>query len=171
VAVNDTEETWVDEIEVSRRTFAGDVLASVVVELAVPPAGGVRIPLPVMVAAAADPRTEVLVAGRGAGRALWFFAEDVELAYPAPEYTASVEVVDGEYRVTVVAGTLLRDLVLYADRLDPAAEVDDALVTLLPGESTVFTVRAAGRLDPDALARPPVLRSVAQLAAGSDPRG
>ena len=61
-------------------------------------------------------------------------------------------------QVTVTAGTLLRDLTLFPDRLDPAAEVDEALVTLLPGESTTFTVTAAGPLDPSALAAPPVLR-------------
>jgi beta-mannosidase len=62
--------------------------------------------------------------------------------------------------VTVTARTILRDLVLQADRLDPSAEVDRALVTLLPGESTTFRVTADGPLPPEALVRPPVLRCI-----------
>jgi beta-mannosidase len=50
-----------------------------------------------------------------------------------------------------------------ADRAAPAAEVDDMLVTLLPGESTAFLVRAAARLDPDALLAPDVLRTANEL--------
>ena len=46
------------------------------------------------------------------------------------------------YRVTVTARTILRDLALFPDRLDPAATVDNALVTLLPGESATFSVRS-----------------------------
>ena len=58
---------------------------------------------------------------------------------------------------------VLRDLTLFPDRLDPAAQVDRALVTLLPGESATFTVHAPGPLDADALIRRPVLRCVNDL--------
>ena len=63
----------------------------------------------------------------------------------------------------MTARTVLRDLTLFPDRLDPAAQVDRALVTLLPGESAVFTVRAPGPLDPAALTCRPVLRCVNDL--------
>ena len=55
---------------------------------------------------------------------------------------------------------MLRDLALFPDRLDPAASVDEALVTLLPGESTTFTVATDAPLDPAALTTRPVLRCV-----------
>lgn len=64
------------------------------------------------------------------------------------------------YRVEVTARTLLRDLALFPDRLDPAAEVDEMLVTLLPGESTVFMITGAVLADPEALGAHPVLRCV-----------
>lgn len=64
------------------------------------------------------------------------------------------------YRVTVTALTLLRDLALFPDRLDPAAEVDDMLVTLLPGESAVLHVTGAVLEEPEALLSRPVLRCV-----------
>jgi beta-mannosidase len=71
--------------------------------------------------------------------------------------------------VRVSARTLLRDLCLFADRLAPDAVVDDMLVTLLPGESHTFTVTGwAG--DPEALMRPPVLRTANDLVTGGDAR-
>ena len=39
--------------------------------------------------------------------------------------------------LTVTAKTLLRDVCLFADRLDPNAQVSDQCVTLLPGETSV----------------------------------
>lgn len=60
----------------------------------------------------------------------------------------------------MTARSLLRDLCLFPDRLDPDAEVDDMLVTLLPGETIRFAIRSAVPLDPAALVRPPVLRTV-----------
>ena len=43
--------------------------------------------------------------------------------------------------VTVTARTLVRDLLLQADRLAPAARADTGLVTLLPGERVTIGVR------------------------------
>jgi beta-mannosidase len=37
-------------------------------------------------------------------------------------------------RLTAGAATLVRDLCVFADRVDPAASADECLVTLLPGE-------------------------------------
>jgi len=96
-----------------------------------------------------DPTREVLLADANGQRAWWFFAEDKDIAYPPAEYEAIVEpTTDGGQRVTVTAHTILRDVVLYPDRLDPAAEVDDALVTLLPGESHTFVVHCGQPFDP-----------------------
>ncbi|MFF1460005.1 hypothetical protein [Streptomyces sp. NPDC058330] len=70
------------------------------------------------------------------------------------------------YQVTVTARTLLRDLALFPDRLDAAAEVDDMIVTPLPGESAVFHVTGAVLEDPEALAGAPVLRCVNDAVGG-----
>ncbi|MDT5023729.1 MAG: beta-mannosidase, partial [Micromonosporaceae bacterium] len=80
-------------------------------------------------------------------------------------YDATVEPADDGVTVTVTARTILRDVILFPDRLDPKATVDDALVTLLPGESAVFRVRSQIPLDPDALTSRPVLRCVNDIPA------
>ncbi|MFC5072474.1 hypothetical protein ACFPN0_12985 [Kitasatospora cinereorecta] len=72
-------------------------------------------------------------------------------ALPPARYDAMITQGDAAgagYRVTVTARTLLRDLALFPGRLDPAAEVDDMLVTLLPGERAVFHVTGAVLEDP-----------------------
>ena len=98
----------------------------------------------------ATPPRELLVAdgGDGAERALWFFAEDQDCGWPPAAFDARSSRSTAATRVRVTARTLLRDLALFPDRLDPAAAVDEALVTLLPGESATFTVRTPGPLDP-----------------------
>jgi beta-mannosidase len=107
-----------------------------------------------------DARAELLVvdAGDYAERALWFFAEDKDISWPTPQYDAVVQPTADGNRVRVTARTILRDLTLFPDRLHPAATVDEALVTLLPGESANFTVQAPTPLVPSDLTRRPVLR-------------
>lgn len=111
----------------------------------------------------ADRTRELLVARLGEVRTVEFYEEDTRLALPAARCDVRVTRSEGDasaYRVEVTARTLLRDLALFPDRLDPAVEVDEMLVTLLPGESTVFRVTGAVIEDPGALGTRPVLRCV-----------
>ena len=61
--------------------------------------------------------------------------------------------------VRITARTLIRDLLLQADRLDPNATADRGLVTLLPGEQVTITVR--GWKNPEAAALAAALFNVA----------
>ncbi|GIJ40429.1 beta-mannosidase [Micromonospora andamanensis] len=165
VAVNDGGQPWRASATVVRITLTGEPRAKTTLELDVPAHSAVTVALPDELArpdAAAD---ELLVADTGdpTGRALWFFAEDRDVRWPAAAFDATVEPTDDGQRVRVTARTILRDVTLYPDRLDPSAEVDAALVTLLPGESATFTVRSATPLDPTALTTRPVLRCVNDL--------
>jgi beta-mannosidase len=112
------------------------------------------------VAAATDPYAELLVAETIDQRAWWFFAEDKDIDWPPAKFDATVLSAGGLTTVTVTAQNILRALTLYPDRLDPSAEVDETGVTLLPGETVTFTIRASGELDPAALTSRPVLRCV-----------
>ncbi|MGC5050543.1 glycoside hydrolase family 2 protein [Micromonospora sp. DT48] len=162
VAVNDGGRPWRGSTTVARLTLAGEPKAKTTVELDVPAYSAVTVALPDELTRPDDGRAELLVADPGdqAERAWWFFAEDRDVRWPAAAFDATVEPVDGGQRVRVTARTILRDVTLYPDRLNPSAEVDTALVTLLPGESATFTVRADAPLDVAALASRPVLRCV-----------
>ncbi|WP_435588549.1 glycoside hydrolase family 2 protein [Micromonospora chalcea] len=166
VAVNETAQAWRGPATVTRLTVTGEPRAKTSVDLDVPAYSSVVVELPAELARPDDGRAELLVADAGdaAERALWFFAEDRDVRWPAAQWDAAVEPVDGGRRVRVTARTVLRDLTLFPDRLDPSAQVDAALVTLLPGESVVFTVSTTCPLDAEALTSRPVLRCVNDLA-------
>ncbi|MEV4638659.1 glycoside hydrolase family 2 protein [Actinoplanes sp. NPDC049548] len=156
VAVNDSAEPWALSATVSRRTLAGVVEAEETIGATVAPGSATTLPLPAQAG-------EVLLAEADGQRAWWFSAEDKDIAWPPAKFSATVTEMDDETHVTVTAQTILRDLTLHPDRLDPAAEADEAGVTLLPGESATFRVRGARGLDPAALTSRPVLRCVNDL--------
>ncbi|MFL6142465.1 MAG: glycoside hydrolase family 2 protein [Labedaea sp.] len=163
VLVNDTDTSWHGQAAAVRVSFDGDPQAKALLDFGVPARGAQRLRVPEEVSRPDDPTAELLTVGDGRTRRSHFFAEDVELQLPAPRYgTRAVATADGT-DLTVTAGSLLRDLALFPDRLDPESIVDDMLITLLPGESATFRVRSATALDQDALAAPPVLRCVNDL--------
>ncbi|MEI5521142.1 glycoside hydrolase family 2 protein [Streptomyces brasiliscabiei] len=89
---------------------------------------------------------EFLVADADGLRALHFPGPDRDIPCPRPEF--EVTVAPGS--VTVTARTLVRDLLLQADRLDPGARADRGLVTLLPGEQVTIGIDGWETPDPDA---------------------
>jgi beta-mannosidase len=173
VAVNDSTEPWSAQLRVSRLDLEGEVHATASVDVNVEAGSAQTVGLPKDVCVPDDPRAELLVVDTldGPGkRVLWFFAEDRDIAYPAPRYDATVESADGQQDVIVTARTILRDLTLFPDRLDPRATVNDGLITLLPGDTYAFQVRSPEPLDPGALTTRPVLRCVNDVGAAQPAR-
>jgi beta-mannosidase len=160
VAVNEARQPWLAEVSVTRLSLDGQPKAKSTLHIEVPAGAASTLPLAADLTTPEDPRAELLLAEVGGERTWWFFSSDRELAYPRAEYEARVEPAPEGLRVIVTAGTILRDLILYPDRLDPASTVDEAMVTLLPGESATFTVSTTAALDPALLTVPPVLRCV-----------
>ncbi|MCG5214998.1 glycosyl hydrolase 2 galactose-binding domain-containing protein [Streptosporangium soli] len=160
VVVNDGPAPWSGDLTVIRRNLAGEPLAKESFPVRLPPRGRVAIDLPAAVTEPGDPAREVLTAGLGDVTAVRFYVEDTEADFPPAGFDAVVEPVEGGVRVRVTARTILRDLALFPDRLDPDASVDTMLLTLLPGETAVFHVTTTADLDPAALTSHPVLRCV-----------
>ncbi|MFG3438600.1 glycoside hydrolase family 2 protein [Nonomuraea sp. NPDC047897] len=165
-AVNDTGRPWRARALAVRHAFDGSALATQTLDLDVPPRAVATLELDAPVAGAGDPAGELIVVAAGERRALWFFAPDRDLSLPEPRFDAVTERVPDGLLLTVTAHTLLRDLAVFPDRLDPAAEVDDQLVTLLPGERARFVISTTDpRVDERALTRAPVLRCVNDVTA------
>jgi beta-mannosidase len=163
---NDTGASWSPSLSVARVRFDGTELTRATLPCSVSARSVSVVSIPVEVATPGDPAGELLAVDGDGVRALWFFAEDKDLAYPVAAFDTAVAVSESIVDLTVTAHTLLRDLVLQADRLDPSAEVDRALVTLLPGESVTFRVTADGPLSAEDLVRQPVLRCVNDTVRG-----
>ena len=138
-AVNDTRSTWSPQVTIVRRDLDGDELASVTWCPVVDPDGTDYFDLagwtPV------DPAAE-FVTLHSADQSDWhFFAVDHEVPLPPATSTVTVGQRSDGIEVAVTARTVVRDLTLRPDLLDPAAEPDSALVDLLPGQTHTFVVR------------------------------
>ncbi|RUR03393.1 glycoside hydrolase family 2 protein [Labedella endophytica] len=167
VAHNDHGSDWTESLSVSRRRLDGSVLAEHEVSLDIEARGIVAVELPAELTTAGDPRSEYLVVGTAGGpRAFGYLVEDTELALVAPVDALAVEVAatSSGATVTITASSLVKDLVLQVDRVDPSARVDDGLVTLEAGESRIFTV--TGAVGDAAWSGFPLLSSVNDLVTG-----
>jgi beta-mannosidase len=94
---------------------------------------------------------------------LWFFAPDKELSYPRPEFDADWS----SGRLKIRAKSMLRDICIFADRLDPRATVSEQLVTLVAGEEFSFVIESKLPLTLEQLTSPPVFRCVNPFGTGA----
>ncbi|WP_328409760.1 glycoside hydrolase family 2 protein [Streptomyces violaceus] len=145
-AVNQGAEDWTGTLTLRRMSVEGEVLGQAAVQLAADRRTVARVGVPLELTPAGPKEFLVADADLGADgpRVLHFPVPDREVLYPAPRF----EVALAPGGITVTARTLVRDLLLQADRLDPAARADRGLVTLLPGEEVTIGVR--GWKTPDA---------------------
>ncbi len=160
VLVNEHPDPWDATVELRRLGVDGVLRAGATLWHAVTPRSAVRVPLDPSLAAPKDPAAELLVADPvGAGRATWWFVDDHEVAGKPAAWKATADVVPGGVVLRITAVTLVRELCLFPDRLDPDATVDRMLVTLLPGETAELHVTCPRPLESGALLRAPVLRA------------
>ena len=166
---NDAATPWSGEVTISRRrtVAGGEPLGQQQVSFDLEPRSAIGISINDEVLSALEDSEEYLVAHEeSAAAAYWYFVEDpqLQLAAPADSLEVDVEQTGFGYAVRVSASSLVKDLALFPDRLDPAARVDSALVTLEAGQTHTFEVRSDRTdLDVAALAQKPVLRSVNDL--------
>ena len=166
---NDSAQTWSDTLTVTRHHVDGRQLDQLTVEFTLEPRANFKHPLPedwsgsagqFILAQTADADASSTAANRG-----WhFFGHDRDIPYPAPDFSTSLSRDGDTLRLTVTSPTLVRDLCLLADHLDPAATVTDAPLHLLPGESHTFTITGAPELTQDQLTAPHILRCINPLA-------
>ncbi|WP_329128789.1 glycoside hydrolase family 2 protein [Streptomyces sp. NBC_01476] len=165
--VNQTAQDWSGTAVVRRVAVDGAVLAEARLPFSAPARGVATVSVPPELRPADGSDKELLTFEADGLRAWWFAARDKDFGYPAPRWDVAVTVPSGAsgssassaspaggdtVEVTVTARTLLRDLLLQADRLAPAATADRGLTTLLPGESVTITVRGWEHPTPEAAA-------------------
>ncbi len=161
--VNDTDETWGGSVTVRRELLDGTPLASEDLDVVVAPRSVTVLDLPDAVRLPGDRSREIIVAELDGERAVHCFVEDIELRLQHSPLEVTVETIDDGYLVHVHATSLVKDLALFVDRLDPDAEVDACLVTLPAGTDTTIRVRSDKRGLESHLVTHPVLRSANDL--------
>jgi beta-mannosidase len=168
VAVNERTLFWRAKISGKRLKLDGTVLAEFEFwRLLCDRFEAKAFTLPQDIATADDPHNEVIVVDMLDRRAFHYFVEDIDLKLPKPEMRIEVSKRKGGYAVAVTAVSLLKDLCLMADRLDPDAVVDTMLITLLPGETHVFEVETQAAIGVADIVVGTVLRSANDLVSAS----
>lgn len=150
---NQSAQAWRTTVTVRRLDSEGTLLGETALDHTVRPRTVVRTPVPSTAVPAPRSEKEYLVADADGLRAVFFAVPDRDFAYPRPRFDVAVEPVTGssdKVDVVVTAQTLVRDLLLQADRLAPDAEADRGLITLLPGERTRIRVTGWEQPSPEA---------------------
>lgn len=160
VLVNDGSQTWQGELTISRVNRDGDCLAMESVHVDVPPQSSTRIAINEALRTPDIDSEEVLLAEIDTKRVFHPFVEDVEFDYRPASYVATAKTHPRGLALTVKARTFMRDIVVNPDRVDPSAESDEQLVTLLPGESHTFLIRTTHPVDDPRWLGAPVIRCV-----------
>ncbi|MCT2589935.1 glycoside hydrolase family 2 protein [Streptomyces sp. N2-109] len=158
--INQSAEEWRTAVTLRRLEADGAVVREDVLDVVAGPRSVVRLPVPPELAPAERSPKEFLVADADGLRAVHFPVTDKEFAYPQPQFDIRLEPVHGQepgergekdkVDVVVTAHTLVRDLLLQADRLAPGASADCGLRTLLPGEEVRIRVSGWPPADTDA---------------------
>ena len=163
-AINDQDERGAGRTLVRRCDFDGRVLAEQEIGVNWLTRSVTAWNLDPRVTTPTDPTREMIVVGVPA-TPFWFFLPDKDLVYPPGEFSASLSRNGEEYRLIVKAVSLLRDVCIFADRLDPDAHVSEQLVTLFPGDAFTFAIKSKLSLTQDQLTSPPVFRCVNPFGA------
>ncbi|MEN5074272.1 glycoside hydrolase family 2 protein [Isoptericola cucumis] len=169
VVVNDAAERLTGTWTVTRESLDGSVLAKATVEVDVPARDAATVALPAEVAAFGDAAAEVLVATAddpeaGVAPAFRHGAEVVDQRLDPRPFEVSAAATEDGCVLRVTATSLARDVFCHADVVDPAARVDEGMVTLRAGQSATFRVVSPAGGDPAAFAA--ALRCANDLLGG-----
>ncbi len=151
VVINDHDDEWVGMLELARVALDGVSICSRSEQVQVP-ARSVQTVVIGTDLLPGDDALEVLVASLGESRVVHSTIAWAQLPADPDSLSVQVDSVAGGYDVRVVSSAYAQDVTVLADRAASDAVVDDALITLLPGEAHTFRVRTAQRIDDAVLA-------------------
>lgn len=159
--VNDTDAPWSEEVELERMTFTGETCSRDAANFHTPPRSTQMVAiLAESLWRARSPEAELLCAKSASRKALWFYDRDKNLHYPPASFKADLHQTSSGYILHLTAETLMRDVCLFVDRLDPEASSSNQLMTLLPGESYSFDISTKRTLTTEEVTRYPILQCV-----------
>ncbi|MFZ1381587.1 MAG: hypothetical protein WAS54_02220, partial [Scrofimicrobium sp.] len=129
--VNQTEEVWKANLSQRVVDSKGNTLGQQDQVISVPASSVKPVELSVTIGA---PREQLVVVDVDGLREVWMSVPDYDFFYPLPTYGGQLEAVSGadqpEFTLLVSAESLLRELVLQADRVHPALIASTEAVTL-----------------------------------------
>jgi beta-mannosidase len=171
IAVRSSRRALDTTVRVRRVDMAGTTLAEVTLPVTLGRAGVAVIALPHEVGVVGDPERELVVADMDWHRAVWTPSPDRTMHWVPAEYRATLGPAEGGPAepgmiLTIEARTLIRDLLVQPDRVDPSARVDRGFMTLLPGEVVEFRIDGLDPARASELLSAPALWSLDQVLGG-----
>lgn len=142
--VNDADAAWDDDVHIVRVGVDGRHQTTPPTRVSVASHAVERLGLSGTMSADGVHADDIVVATIGDHRVV-HRPQTLSPMRPHPRWSVVVSRRDDGVSVDVTAHSLVLDLCLFADRLDPDAIVDDQLVDLLAGETQRFAVRTARR--------------------------
>jgi beta-mannosidase len=165
---NDTDQPWTTVVLVRRLDLQCQSSGQFQCELSVPARSLSRVIVPQRLCADG---AEFLHARAESGESsCWWIRRDKEMSYPIAKYTGTLVKMDDGYELSVHAHTILRDVVIQVDRLDPSATISNSFVTLLAGESAKFTIATQHQMSSEKLLSPPVFQCVNGVQGSAQPK-
>ncbi|BFV56398.1 glycoside hydrolase family 2 protein [Kitasatospora sp. CMC57] len=149
---NQAAQPWNTVVTLRRVSADGTTTTTTDIPVTVEARSVLRLPVPNALTPAAGSTKEFMTADADDLRAVHFAVPDKEFDYGQPEFDVTIEpAADDEAALDVVvtAHTLVRDLLLQADRLAPEAVADQGLLTLLAGEQARIRITGAPGTDAD----------------------
>ncbi|MCJ1714093.1 glycoside hydrolase family 2 protein [Curtobacterium sp. VKM Ac-2922] len=149
IAVRSTRRGLDSVVRVRRVDLSGRVLAEAELPVRLDKAGVAVVPLPAAVGVVADPTAELVIADMDWRRAVWTPGPDKDMRWEPAHYRAAFSpAADGDgLDLVVEAESLVRDLLLQPDRVQPGGTVDRGFMTLLPGEQVAFRLHGVTEAD------------------------
>jgi beta-mannosidase len=157
--VNDSDHPMDGKHFVWRLRFDGTELARQLIELEVAPRSVGRVKLNPDLSTPDDPTRELIQPHFGSP---WFFKPDKELNYPSPAFEVDWE---PPWFTIRTRATILRDVCIFVDRLDPAATINAQLMTLVGDDEIKIKIESKLPLTKEQLTSPPVFRCVNPFGA------
>jgi beta-mannosidase len=137
--VNDMDQAWVTTIQIRLANLSGK--SELIQETKVEVAPGSHLLIPVtMDLETLDKSNEFLIVDSDLDRSLLFLVDDSKLQYQPSKFELSLAKTSTGVDVTIHAKNLLREMCLFADRIDENAEASDQVVTLLEGEAATVRI-------------------------------
>lgn len=172
ILLNDTCDSFDGRCEIERIAFNGRVLASQRESLCIEPLSRCSVRLDESVANFTDARQELIAVrfddessqGRcGFARVIYNPCEVIDQRLSPRPYEATAVAAPGGYELTITATSYVRDLFCMSDKVDPRSTVDSGMVSLLPGESRVWSISSDAVVTPAEFTAARVLRSANDL--------
>ena len=162
VVVRSTRRGLDSVVRVRRIDMAGQTLAEVHLPVRLDGAGVGVVTLPESVGIVQDRTGELVVADMDWRRAVWTPSADKDMRWQPAHYRAAFsEAEDGDgLELVIEAESLVRDLLLQPDRVQPEGTVDRGFMTLLPGERVSYRLRGVTEADVPRLTEGPAMWTI-----------